>query len=536
LDRERDHLRTCVHPSGKFIAGVHRPSYKVLNNRISIKRLILGKTAQGQSVPNDKNFPEGDLEINSADWVYEIPNAFPMWGVTYILGKIAEDNGVNSLDFSFEPRGQTRFSEIPGLEQINMAKLPRPILLAMAQTCTNPAILKRLLPLCAELEYEDEEPKGVTFRKDEKGHLAPAIKDHDLYETLGNNPYLPNRLKALLLLNPGIQGSNPIVGEYIDKDKTHIWEYLRANSYIPWGHFAANMAQDCVKYSVDDLDIQDVKGLRHLYYQRIYCKLALHLGIEVKKRGMFSSHDLEGLRLSILDKLAEAGKKGRPFFTATLWGWNYGYDFSPSGFRLHASHQQIHQQFALIPEQAEPVFKDETALPFFSYAIGDNIASFIAAYEKIHERSFFDAYIQAIETNERIDGQQQLPRDLIIARDENAMLFVPKAQRSQGEIQIMALKKVGNILEADESVRQSLDGLIHTAVKVLSELGARMITCFEMSKRFTDPSDQRLMYCFLPKHPRSPGAFSEQQGRWITGHFPEDYATCCKLALNKIRP
>jgi hypothetical protein len=45
-------------------------------------------------------------------------------------------------------------------------------------------------------------------------------------------------------------------------------------------------------------------------------------------------------------------------FDRTLWGWNYGFDYAPSGYRLHASHQQIHQQFALIPTEV-PLATDE---------------------------------------------------------------------------------------------------------------------------------------------------------------------------------
>ncbi len=528
------YLRTCVHPSGRFIAGIHKPSYKVMNNRLSSASLTLGRTDDGTIVRNDVNFPPGDLSVDSAEWVYEVPNAFPIWGVTYILGKIAENNGSNGLDFSFEPRGVTRFEKIPGLDQVDMENLPRPILLAIAQTCTSPPLLKRLLPLCADFEYHPgtDVPRGIRYLKKGAGSHVPAIIDHDLYETLGNNPYLPDDIKRVMLLDPGAQGTSPVVGEYVSKERTHIWEYLRANSYIPWGHFAANMAQDSVRYSVNDLDMEDIRGLRHLYYQRIYCGLAENLGMKIEKRGLFNPPELDELRTWILERLRE---KGQSFFTSTLWGWNYGYDFSPSGFRLHASHQQIHQQFALIPQEAESVPGMEQGLPFFSYAIGDSIASFIARYEAGHSTSFFEAYIKAIRHgNRRLDGRDELPSEIVIAQDENAMLFVPKAQRSQGEIQIMTIKPVGNILEADADMRLSLDRMILKAVKVLAHIGARMITCFEISKRFLSGSDQRLMYCFLPKHPRSPGAFSEQQGRWITGHFPEDYAKCCQKALEQL--
>lgn len=484
-------------------------------------------TSTGHEVTNDINFPQGDLSIENANTIYEVPNAFPFWGTTYILGKIAENNGSIGLDFSFEPHGQTRFSDIQGLKYLNVSMLPRPILLAIAQTCTNPEILIKLCPFAAEFEYSEEgTPSGLKFYENSDGTFRPKILDHDLYETLGNNPYLPDKYKVIMLLSPGVQGTSPIVGEYLNGEHTHIWEYLRSNSYIPWGHYAANMAHDSIRYSVKELDLHDITGLRHLYYQRIYTQMAVELGAYTGIKGLLSPEDLDILRQAVLKKIE---KTGTAKFTATLWGWNYGYDFSPSGFRLHASHQQIHQQFALIPEAAEHINKTKGYFP--SYAVGDNVALFISIFQDIYKVPFFDKYIKAIKENERLDQRRDLPRKLIVFEDEQVMLFAPKAQRSQGELQIMCLKPIGNILEADVNMRASLDKAILIAVKVLSALGARMITCFEISKRFTEKSDQRLMYCFLPKHPQSPGAFSEQQARWITGHFPEDFAACCRKVL-----
>ncbi|RUM87323.1 MAG: hypothetical protein DSZ23_06040, partial [Thermodesulfatator sp.] len=251
---------TCVHPSGRFIAGVHRPSYRVINNRMSSEILPLGKTTDNETVFNHANFPDEDLHIASADPVYEIPNAFPMWGVTYILGRIAEKNGAQHAGFSFKPAGSRHFSGSCAVDDIDLLKLPRVLLLAIAQTCTDPVLLSKLCPMAAGLVFsENGKPCGLRFREGNDGSLVPEILDHDLYDTLGNNPFLPDDLKALLLLNPGIQGTSPVVGEYSRED-THIWEYLRANSYIPWGHFAANMAQDSIRYSVKELDLGDITG------------------------------------------------------------------------------------------------------------------------------------------------------------------------------------------------------------------------------------------------------------------------------------
>jgi hypothetical protein len=88
---------------------------------------------------------------------------------------------------------------------------------------------------------------------------------------------------------------------------------------------------------------------------------------------------------------------------------------------------------------------------------------------------------------------------------------------------------VGNIIEADIRTRKAIDNAILLAMKILEQMGARMVTVIEYSKSFhSKDADHRLLYCFLPRLPESPGAFSEAQMRWINGHFPEDFAAACR--------
>ncbi len=117
------------------------------------------------------------------------------------------------------------------------------------------------------------------------------------------------------------------------------------------------------------------------------------------------------------------------------------------------------------------------------------------------------------------------------------LLFVPKAQVSQWELQLLVIADtfrgaVGNVVEADSEVRKSIDQGILTARKIFAGLGARMVTSIEFPKRLSIQNGQRLLYSFLPKLPWSMGAFSEAQLRFICGHYPEDFATCCRLQLD----
>ncbi|MBU1986263.1 MAG: hypothetical protein KJ846_03450, partial [Proteobacteria bacterium] len=71
------------------------------------------------------------------------------------------------------------------------------------------------------------------------------------------------------------------------------------------------------------------------------------------------------------------------------------------------------------------------------------------------------------------------------------------------------------------------------AQKALAGLGARMVTSIEYPKRIGRKGElgQHLLYAFLPRLPKSPGAFSEAQLRFINGHYPEDFAAVCRQQL-----
>ena len=131
-----------------------------------------------------------------------------------------------------------------------------------------------------------------------------------------------------------------------------------------------------------------------------------------------------------------------------------------------------------------------------------------------------------------MDGKIDLIADLVVYEDESVMLFVPKAQTSQWELQLVTLDQVGNVLEADSNVRASLNRGIITAMRILTGMGAKLITVIEFPRRIgAKDIDQRLLYSFLPKIPYSMGAFSEAQLRFINSHYPEDFAIACRAQL-----
>ncbi len=548
-------LRTCVVPPGRFRYGIHRPRYRVHNLRETDFTAVLGTDPQGKTYSNEANFPAAALEEAQADIIYEIPNPFPFRGTTYIAKSWADPRADDPASIRLPAAPAISFDEILKkwrlegratgleLEQV-LADLPEPLLLALAVTSIEPHDLVCLARLCCTFEFKKDgkTPQGLQYEISASGKPRPRITNFPLFEAVANNPHLPDEYKTAMVLFPGAQGGSEIMGQWRrPENRSHIFEYLRRNSYIPWGHYAANMAHDAVRYSIQDLTATDMQGLRHLYYQRTYVRLAEQLGLTLPpERRSLSETELEALRLDIQAALAAHPESLRPTFDATLWGWNFGFDFSPSHYRLHASHQQIHQQFALIPRTVPMEYSDglrAKAGPgmLAAFACGDLVHEFVREYRRQTQRSFFSDYFQALRTNRRMDGRTDCKGELIIYEDEKVMLFVPKAQTSQWELQLACLTPVGNIVAADPALRRSLDHGILTAVRILSEMGARMITTIEYSSRFCPANDDfHLLYAFLPKLPESPGAFSEAQLRWINGHYPEDFAEACRRSLARL--
>ncbi len=537
---------TCVTPNGSFQYGIHKPSYNVTNLRGNTKIHPLGcyvennQSEKTEIVDNRRNYPLEDIEVKSSDWIFEIPNAFGFRGRTFIDKEWADSAAQNPDKIVLKENDPVSFTNLlaqEGIDPYFLEKLPPSLHLALATSSTDQKDLITLAHLSCDIIMADAKPTGLSYIKDINKGYRPSIHNHALFEAVANNPYLPDSYKIVMVIRPGAQGGSEIVGEFSEKKDTHVYEYLRRNSYIPGGHYAANMADDAIRYSIKDLLPTDIRGLRHLYYQRSYVRMAEQIGLKIPgKRETLSEQDLEHLRLGILKLLGHLD-----YSPATLWGWNFGFDFAPSLYRLHASHQQIHQQYAMIPDRVDRYEKGchSQSGELLPYSLGDQVSIQIENYKQRHQRDFFTDYLSAIRTNTRMDERIDLGDSLIIWEDEHSLVFVPKAQTSQWELQLMTLpnkkrQSPGNIFECDLATRKSIDAGILAAQKALSGLGAKMVTSIEYSKRINtkSPINQPLLYAFLPRLPESPGAFSEAQLRFINGHYPEDFAAVCRNRLN----
>lgn len=528
-------FRTSVSPQGRFLVARHLPHYQVANFRQHEYPCVLGKTDDGKEQSNAGNFPAGDVVVEQARPIYEILNPLPFRGCTFIDSGWADARVGHPERIQIPSPPAVSLRSMLGQHcteetvQAIISGLPRPLLYALAASSTDGEELTWLAHSCCRL-IVDAAGQAVGLRYlDRNGRRQADIDDFELFETIANNPHLPNQLKEVMVLRPGVQGDSEIVGD-VHQGEARIFEYLRTNSYIPWGHYAANFAHTSIRYCIADLSESDMHGLRHLYYQRMLSILADNLGLlpSVRRRQL-SSEELEELRVQIIAKLEQAGEGIEQ--VATLWGWNFGYDFSGSGYRLHASHQMIHQQYALVPQWVDSTSTEQLS----TYCCGDLVADVVERYQQQFHSDFFSDYLKAIASNTRTD-QGEGQQSLVVWRDAHVLLFVPKAQVSQWELQLMViadgeLGPVGNVVEANTGVRRSLDLGILKAQQALAGLGATMVTSIEYSKRLGLRNGQRLLYSFLPKLPWSMGAFSEAQGRFILGHYPEDFAAACRGQL-----
>ena len=288
-----------------------------------------------------------------------------------------------------------------------------------------------------------------------------------------------------------------------------------------------------IRYRTKDLTLSDMSGIRHLYYQRIFVRLArqLKLSLPATDRAL-TPDEIETLRQHITAAI-DSGKGAELFFNSSLWGWNFGFGFAQSGHRLHASHQMIHQQNAMVPQTVS----DSSGQPYDSFSCGDLVADFIREFKAAHGKDFFPALINAVKTNTRCDMKKNRPDSLIVWEDDQVMLFAPKAQVSEWELQLLTKTTCPHILAADTRIRASLDKAMLIAARTLEALGAQMITSVEFSGRFNRPAHgQHLVYSFIPRLPYAPGTFSEAQLRWISGCFPEDVAWACRKKAQAFIP
>ena len=109
-----------------------------------------------------------------------------------------------------------------------------------------------------------------------------------------------------------------------------------------------------------------------------------------------------------------------------------------------------------------------------TFCCGDLIHDCCTRYADETGQDFFSDYVQCIRKNSRMDGGDG-EDSLILFEDEYCMAFIPKAQTSQWEVQIMTTTRAGNILELSTEARHSLDTAFYLIVKALHGIGVKLM-------------------------------------------------------------
>ncbi|MEZ4551704.1 MAG: hypothetical protein R2874_14860 [Desulfobacterales bacterium] len=96
--------RTCVSPQGRFVVGIHEPKFTVDNFREKTIEDVLGRLPDGSPVENRANYPLGQVRAGAADRIYEIANAFPFRGSTFINSAWADRKAERPETIELPPR------------------------------------------------------------------------------------------------------------------------------------------------------------------------------------------------------------------------------------------------------------------------------------------------------------------------------------------------------------------------------------------------------------------------------------------------
>ena len=165
-------LQTCVTPQGNFQYGIHKPAYTVTNLRPNADIKVLGLTEKNEPVSNGRNYPEGDVQVHGADWIFEIPNPFPFKGRTYIDKEWADASAENPPRISLPQPEQVSLCETlqhNNIDSTLLERLPAPLLLALATCSTDPRDLTRLAELSCDIVKDGDVPTGLRYRQDASG-------------------------------------------------------------------------------------------------------------------------------------------------------------------------------------------------------------------------------------------------------------------------------------------------------------------------------------------------------------------------------
>ena len=243
-------LLTSVTPTGRFRVGIHQPSYTVANLRQHDYLLSLGTLPDGQVAGNQANFPASDVQVAQARPIYEIRNPLPFRGCTFIDTGWAESRAAAPLSIRLPAPQPVSLRALLGQYCVEsdihriIQQLPRSLRYDLAATSTDPQELVWLAESCCQFVRSGEgAPAGLRYQE-KNGEPRAVISDFELFETIANNPHLPDVYKQIMVLRPGVQGGSEIVGDDLRRTTENPFRITRCFHCGAAGQFGDDVDED----------------------------------------------------------------------------------------------------------------------------------------------------------------------------------------------------------------------------------------------------------------------------------------------------
>ncbi|MBF0466356.1 MAG: PIG-L family deacetylase [Nitrospirae bacterium] len=213
----------------------------------------------------------------------------------------------------------------------------------------------------------------------------------------------------------------------------------------------------------------------------------------------------------LLHSITRQTKDEQDLLDGVSYGMNYGMPRLHRGVHVpSAGASQIH-----IHSQVLGLVKN-------SFNTADKLGLICEGYYKKHNRDYLEDYMTLLRE-----------ANLVIEENNDAILYVPIAQRFNNELQIMLKNPIGNILETTQSSRMSLAKLERLALNLYGhpEINVRSFNTLMYATRFSSDNEfkQRLILSICPRNTII--AFLELSGRYVVDELP----WYCAARLNSVK-
>lgn len=217
----------------------------------------------------------------------------------------------------------------------------------------------------------------------------------------------------------------------------------------------------------------------------------------------------------LLYQIVKRARDDYPDLDGITYGMNYGLPRIHKGKQVvasGASQPHLHSQIC--------------ALTRDSLNVADRLGLLCSGYRKRHGRDYLDDYLKALRE-----------ADLVLKESEDAILYVPIAQRFNYEVQIMVKSStVGHILETTPQIRKAIGELEYQAYMMYQhhDVDIQSFNTVMYATRFSAKNDcgQRMIISVYPR--TTIIALSELANRYVVDSYPWSIASVLKGAWENV--